>query len=333
MESIEVSFAELPQGSAKTAALFECDRDASFISPDRLTIRRDAQLSKNKPIQWVKGENLVDLSPKWVPTQLFDLDFSKIEVAPIFLSSSNGLASGNTRTEAIIHGLCEAIERDQISFWSAEKDWLGSPVNRRIMINSIEDPVCKDLVEKCQTAGLDIFIWYISINIDIPVFACTIADQRNNTQYPQHATGHGCHPIATVALARAITEAAQSRLTHISGLREDLTWSRYRNEFSCAAGDSSSLLAKISKQPSTVDFDKIRAASEDCYTNMPHLLQNILETLRRSDLGCTVVVDLASNEIFSVVFVCVPGLEHRSHKASMLYVPGFRMREYLKQKR
>jgi ribosomal protein S12 methylthiotransferase accessory factor YcaO len=62
---------------------------------------------------------------------------------------------------------------------------------------------------------------------------CTIVDRRNKTPYPQQATGAGCHTIATIALARAITEAAQSRLTHISGLREDLTWSRYRQEFLC----------------------------------------------------------------------------------------------------
>ena len=128
-------------------------------------------------------------------------------------------------------GLCEVIERDQVSFWSVEQDSLNAGGRRRVIVQSIRDPVCRPLVEKCLSAGLEIFIWHATINIDIPVFTCTIIDRRNATPFPQQASGYGCHPIATIALARAITEAAQSRVTHISGLREDLTWSRYREEF------------------------------------------------------------------------------------------------------
>ena len=39
---------------------------------------------------------------------------------------------------------------------------------------------------------------------------------------PRRWHGAGCHPSVEVALARALTEAAQSRLTFISGARDDL---------------------------------------------------------------------------------------------------------------
>ena len=164
-----------------------------------------------------------------------------------------------------------------------------------------------------------------------PVFACTIADRKNVTSFAQHATGYGCHPIAAVALARAITEAAQSRVTHISGLREDLTWSRYREEFMCDAEKNKSWLATISNEPSTIDFDKIRAAPNQQSYDMLSLLRHVLGCLRKAGLRSAIVVDMAATEVFSVVFVCVPDLEYLTPKARILYTPGARMRAYIKE--
>lgn len=331
MESIEVFHAEQRRPTPVMRDLFECNRDSSFVSPHRLPIRSDADVSEGTPIEWLRGEDLSHAAEKWIPAELFDLDFTKQREQRVFLSSSNGLASGNTRTEAIVHGLCEVIERDQVSFWSVEQNALKAKTKRRVITRSIKDPVCRSLVEKCLAAGLDIFIWHITINIDIPVFMCTIVDRRNNTPYPQQSTGSGCHPIATVALARAITEAAQSRLTHISGLREDLTWSRYRDEFLCDTDNTKIELAKMSSQPETVDLGALCPASRDVPADMESLLKETLKRLTEAGLQNAIVVDLAENEMFSVVFVCVPDLEYKTPKARALYTPGSRMREYLNQ--
>src|SRR5262249_15013315 len=293
-------------------------------------VRSDADLSEGRPIQWLKGADLFDGGPKWIPAALIDLDFSKREAAPLFLTSSSGLASGNTRAEAIVHALCEVIEHDQASFWSVEQESQGPSFNRRVVIESIEDPLCRPLVEKCMSAGLEIFVWHIAINIDIPVFTCTLVDQRSNTPYPQQATGFGCHPVATIALARAITEAAQSRLTHISGLREDLTSSRYREEFLCEADNATSSLAKMSAPPEVLALGELSTPSQATSFDMQFLLQSVLTPLAKSNLGSAIVVDLAENDIFSVVFVCVPDSEYKTPKAPALYRPGPRMRQHLK---
>jgi ribosomal protein S12 methylthiotransferase accessory factor len=331
MESIEVFHAEQRRPPPAVRDLFECNRDPSFISPHRLAIRSDAEVSESRQVPWLKGEDLLDGGQKWIPSELLDLDFSRRRARPVFLTSSNGLASGNTRTEAIVHGLCEVIERDQVSFWSVEQDNLNVGGRRRVIMQSIRDPVCRPLVEKCLSAGLEIFIWHATVNIEIPVFTCTIIDRRNTTPYPQQASGYGCHPIATIALARAITEAAQSRATHISGLREDLTWSRYREEFPSEAPGNRAALAKMASQPATVDFGKLCAESEGMSLDLPSLLQEILKRLGNANLRSAIVVDLAENEVFSVVFVCVPDLEYKTPKAGALYRPGWRMCEFLKQ--
>jgi YcaO-like protein with predicted kinase domain len=332
MESIEVFYAEQPRPASATCKLVECIHNPSFVSPYSLPIRADASLSGNTEIAWVEGENLFASVQKTIPSGLFDLDFTRRDIAPpTFLASSNGLASGRTRTEAIVHGICEVIERDQTSFWLVERDWLGSGTNRRVVIDSIDDAVCRGLIERCLSAGLEIFIWYIAINIDVPVFACMIVDRHNRTPFPQQAIGHGCHPTTAVAMARAITEAAQSRLTHIAGLREDLTWARYRNEFMCESDTNRVSLDKISRQRPVIDFRKLRSVSEQQSANGASLLDELMECLRRVNLENAIVVDLALNDIFSVVFVCVPGLEYMTTKAASLYTPGSRMRDFITQ--
>jgi ribosomal protein S12 methylthiotransferase accessory factor len=54
------------------------------------------------------------MRPSWVPRQLCELNAcveDRVHV-PLFRASSNGLAGGNTVGEALLHGLCEVIERD-----------------------------------------------------------------------------------------------------------------------------------------------------------------------------------------------------------------------------
>jgi hypothetical protein len=90
-------------------------------------------------------------------------------------------------------------------------------------------------------------------------------------------------------------------------------------------------LAKMADQPATVDFCKLCAESEGMSLDMPSLLQEILKRLGKANVRSAIVVDLAENEIFSVVFVCVPDLEYKTPKAGPLYRPGWRMCEFLEQ--
>jgi len=346
MESIETFHAEQRRPPAARRDLFECKRDGAFASPSGLTVRADAKLTEDRQVAWVEGEELFGGDRAFIPEELFDLDFSRRGPPPVFLSSSNGLASGNTRLEAIVHGLCEVIERDQISFWSVEEDFLQPKADRGVRLDTVTDPVCRGLIDQCRGAGLEVAVTYVTTNIDLPVFACTIADRHHATPYPQQATGHGAHPIAPIALARAITEAAQSRLTHIAGLREDLTWGRYRREFVCDAKTvrttaptttpttSTAVLARLAAEP-TLDFGQIASyrSPEAHAPDMAALLRQVLAALERAGLERAIAVDLAVDAAFAVVFVCVPGLDYRSAKAPALYVPGRRMADFIKAHR
>lgn len=327
MESIEMHHAEHWDATGPEVSLGEAFQDPRFASPAALSLRSDAAVTNATSVAWVEGRDLVSGEARYLPKELLDLDFRmKRGRAPIFLSSSNGLASGNTRTEAVVHGLCEVIERDQSCLWQIEQSLAGDPRARMVKLDTIDDPICRQQIEICRRANLDVWVWYCTYDIDVPVFACTIADRGNATFYPQRASGYGCHPVATVSLSRAITEAIQSRLTHISGVRDDVTWERYRNDIACT--DRSNLVAfeKMAKMQPALSFQQIPAARPPA--SLEAMLDEMLEKLEAVALTQAIVVDLPSRvEDFAFVFVCVPGLEFAANKPN--YTPGERMLKFL----
>ena len=327
MESIEMHHAEHWDATGPEVSLGEAFEDDRFASPAALSLRSDAKVTGETKVAWVEGHDLFSGRPVYLPKELLDLDFRmKRGSKPIFLSSSNGLASGNTRTEAIVHGLCEVIERDQSCLWQIEQSLAGDPKARMVKLDTIEDPICRRQIELCRRANLDVWVWYCTYDIDVPVFACTIADRGNATYYPQRASGYGCHPVATVSLSRAITEAIQSRLTHISGVRDDVTWERYRNDI--AVTDRSNLVAfeKLAKMQPALSFADIPVAPVP--TSLDAMLEQMLAQLKAVDLNQAIVVDLPSRlDDFAFVFVCVPGLEFAANKPN--YTPGERMLNFL----
>jgi ribosomal protein S12 methylthiotransferase accessory factor YcaO len=56
-------------------------------------------------------------------------------------------------------------------------------------------------------------VWEITSDVEMPAYLCTVADRADDRlQPPLFASGMGCHPSRQIALLRALTEAAQSRL-------------------------------------------------------------------------------------------------------------------------
>jgi ribosomal protein S12 methylthiotransferase accessory factor len=174
-------------------------------------------ITLDAPIEVVTAEETTTGEKALVPAELVFLPFRpggrrrKLH----FGSSSNGLASGNTLREATIHGLCEIVERDVRTF-QAVRD-TGAPVN----LDSVHGDAA-DLVETIRAAGLELHVRTADNGLGIPYFMALIHDPE--TIAPQLLnSGYGCHPIRSIAFVRAVSEAAQSRLTIIHGGRDDLT--------------------------------------------------------------------------------------------------------------
>ena len=124
--------------------------------------------------------------------------------------STNGLSSGNSREEAMIHGLLEVIERDSLSLES----------NARLL--DIKENEKSVQIQEIEKAGLEYQLKYYCHPTDIPVIGCTIFDRNATTRINAITEGWGCHKNKNIALSRAVTEAVQGKTVSSQGAREDL---------------------------------------------------------------------------------------------------------------
>jgi len=132
----------------------------------------------------------------------------------LFLSNTNGLASGNVLEEAILHGLLEVIERDAISTAQFTRD-LGKEI-----VLTEEDGYVYELAQKFKEAGIDLKVWLVPTDTGIPTIIAATDDVKLKDP-ALLVMGAGSHLKPEIAVARAITEAAQSRVVQIQGARED----------------------------------------------------------------------------------------------------------------
>ena len=82
------------------------------------------------------------------------------------------------------------------------------------------------MARQIATCGLQLRLFDMTSDIAVPCYATTLADagilNARQPRYHDVTIGHGAHPVARRAAIRAVTEAAQSRLTYISGARDDV---------------------------------------------------------------------------------------------------------------
>jgi ribosomal protein S12 methylthiotransferase accessory factor len=165
---------------------------------------------------WLEGFDLTADKPVLVPREAVTLD-TTFTRPPTFDISSNGLASGNVLVEAIVHGLCEVLERD------AEAAWRRAGGDRRLVLDTIDHPICKALIGRVTSTGARVFIWDLAAGSGIAAIGAAIMEDPNEPAWRTLGfyQGFGAHLLPEVAIARALTEAAQTRLTYIAGARDD----------------------------------------------------------------------------------------------------------------
>jgi ribosomal protein S12 methylthiotransferase accessory factor len=224
MEAIELHHAEIVEPDEHRAATREEARFCQAISP---TYTQRPPFDADRHRGWCNGIDLMSGRRITVPHALVSMDFTGT-LPDDLAGSSNGLASGNMRDEARHSALCELIERD------AHSRWLTLPLRERyrtaLDIASIGDRLGRMLIARIHAAGFGLRLWDLSAGDGPAVILCAIFETLTPSALIQRpALGAGAHPSARIALARAITEAAQSRGTIIAGAREDLTDADYRD--------------------------------------------------------------------------------------------------------
>lgn len=302
MESIECWHAEHIDAPLRTDTYLSiCEEGEAVVNLGKLPQVGVGRPDVRLPRSWIQGWDLIQDVATWVPLDVVSLDFIEYpDVECQLLRTSNGLASGNHPLEAVLHALCEVIERDAEALWRASANF------RRIDAGTVHNPDCVCLLEKITSAGLVVGIWDVTSEIGVPAYGCAVAPDPTERTWRAVGVhdGFGCHPYPEVALSRALTEAVQTRLTYISGARDDLM--RRDLEKATNVDLVRGVWAELDQIPCTEIFNEAGLESKTVYEDV----QIVLSRLKQAGFDQAVAVDLSRTCYgVSVVKVIVPGLE------------------------
>jgi len=223
MESFERCLAERPgvnaniEGGISAPALVEsyatAKENCNVLDPSSLLLSQP--FNPGSLIEWVGAYDLMNGEEIFVSANAVYHPYdSPGQCQKLFLSNTNGLASGNVLEEAILHGLLEVIERDAISTAQFTRN-LGKEI-----VLTEEDGYLYELARNFKDSGINLKIWLVPTDTGIPTIIAATDDVKLKDP-ALLVMGAGSHLKPEIAIARAITEAAQSRVVQIQGARED----------------------------------------------------------------------------------------------------------------
>lgn len=299
MEAIERYSAEVGDRELLVDSYSGLSEKENVLNPKELILPDYVKDVEDVRIPWVEGYDLMRDEEIYVPANaVFHPLPSRYDRVRLFRTNTNGLASGNELEEAIFHGLAEVIERDA---WSLVE--ITRNIGPHVIIDGGE---IRNLIDKFLNSEVSVLIRDITSDICVPTFAA-VSDDMMLRDPTLLTIGMGTHTNASVAIMRAITEVAQSRLTQIHGAREDTTtadvrrimgyeWMRKQNEH----------WFEISKEEDLESVESFSVDNDDFLEDIKYMMAR----LKAGGLERVIVVDLTREEIgVPVVRVIVPGLE------------------------
>lgn len=230
--------------------------------------------------------------------------YSKGKEKSYFGCHTNGLASGNNRMEASIHGILEVIERDILAFQVVQA------TASRVTPESFPEKI-KGIHQSILKAGMELLVDYVDNEWELPFFSAILLDW--NSLDPLYINGgYGCHFDKDIAIMRAVTEAIQSRMTFIHGGRDDLMedYKRFEHLSDIEKGNyfraSASRFQRFDK---SIAFDAITGKTWR-FDRIEVYLEVLLEHLKAKGIEYVLQVShTAPDEPLQVVKIIIPKLE------------------------
>jgi ribosomal protein S12 methylthiotransferase accessory factor len=226
MEAVErVSAETAPPGSTlrEMFSRLAGDPRRPAIDPTELDLPADSTYAPDRTFTWIESFDLLAGRPVLLPA---DLALNPPSEGILSAVDTNGLASGNTRLEAVVHGLCEVVERDvlgQLEFlarFASPAD--PRPPSHQVDLETLPEPGSA-IVERLLQQGFSVAVEDITGDLGVPTFRAWASDHAFPTPAGPatvHFPGFGTAPEARAAVLRALTEMVQSRLGAVVAARD-----------------------------------------------------------------------------------------------------------------
>lgn len=203
------------------------------VDPALLALPFDTCYRPDLEIEWVLGHDLINRQPIYIPAA--PVHIGRQLKNDIMYSprrgrrtvNTNGLASGFTREEALVHAICEYVERhaDKMAeLRLVNPAGLEPPAYRFVDLDTLSGPA-HAMAERIRKVS-PLAILHLTSEIRIPTFmACVLIEPVPGTYPGKWIRSHGwaAHPNPNVACEMAMCEAVQSVLCNDIGGREDMT--------------------------------------------------------------------------------------------------------------
>lgn len=226
MEAIERVSAETHGSGQPVVASFgrlSSSGAVRALDPRRFDLPADSRYRADEPISWLEGYELFRREAALLPR---DLVVSPPNEGVLLEVDTNGLASGNGLLEAVVHGLCEVIERDAIGALEFTTQFGDSRELYPELCTLREDTLPAEAARWCERAralGQRLIVQALLHDLGVPTFRSVLVDPdyptasgRTSAYFP----GFGTHPDKYVALSRSVNEALQSRVGFVHGGRD-----------------------------------------------------------------------------------------------------------------
>ena len=329
MEGIERVTAERPPPDSTFRAsyreLSSGNGPVEPLNPRIFDLPDDTTYTDDRVLTWIVGYDLLKEREVCAPADIATTPPTEGVLRHV---DTNGVASGNVLLEAVVHGICELIERDvlsQFEFCQAFGD-VGDQLRMRSIRVETLPGAAQEMATRIHDSGQELHISEVSQDIRVPTFWACITDRA----FPTHVgprvarfPGFGTHPNAAVAVFRSITEAIQSRIGAIAASRDSFNTvgvSRFRPAFVTYL---TNYFASDWMSP-RMGFDDVPSyASRDVL----HDLSFLLDRLRATGFSRCVAFDLTCERFgIPVVRVRIPGIA--MFWANKLRI-GWRCRQHL----
>jgi thiazole/oxazole-forming peptide maturase SagD family component len=155
---------------------------------------------RDHAIGWLAADAGTGAAVAFVPAGLCGLGYHPDEAAGLPLADSNGLATGETFSDATIRAFFELVERDACAIW-----WYNRLVLPRLDLAALGDPLVTAYRAWLETRGRRLVLLDLTHDLAIPVAAAL----SNDVGGGRLACGFGAGVTAGAAARHAVGELAQ----------------------------------------------------------------------------------------------------------------------------
>jgi ribosomal protein S12 methylthiotransferase accessory factor len=301
MESLESWHAERIRQPVFAGSMRQAKDEGLLVLPLAHFPHRPTRLPLvQSPTQLIEMTRLSTGQQAWAPLDCVSTDFTfDWQQPPIFMRSSNGLAAGCSLEQAGLHALTEVVERHHVQHW-----WLQHGLFQpAVQLTASAEPKLQALLQRCAQLQLKVLLWDLSA---AAVWSCVavllIAQPDGQSAASGLFTGYGCQPDLALAIQSAVLEAVQSRLTLITGSRDDLDYPQYQL---CRQSEFQAQLWNHHRH--AVAYVGPAPANDNQQANWLALVRRVEQFYQQPVYG----LDLTDSELqIPVIRLLVPGLQN-----------------------